>query len=136
MVLDKFFLKYEGRGGRRQIQTDPPPQGKTTFKKSSHIRVKHNLVTMPRSKVALMFNKSACTGMCILDLSKVLMYKFHCDYIKNKYGNNSRPFFTDTDSLMYEIKLKMSLKKLAAMKKCLILLIIRLSQNTMMIQTN
>ena len=42
--------------------------------------------------------------MCILELSKVLMYEFHYDYIKNKYGNNSRLLFTDTDSLMYEIK--------------------------------
>ena len=32
------------------------------------------------------------------------MYEFHYDYIRNKYGNNSRPLFTDTDSLMYEIK--------------------------------
>ena len=34
----------------------------------------------------------------------VLMYDFHYDYIKNKYGNNSRILFTDTNSLMYEIK--------------------------------
>ena len=32
------------------------------------------------------------------------MYEFHFDHIKNKFGSNSRLFFTDTDSLMYEIK--------------------------------
>ena len=32
------------------------------------------------------------------------MYKFHYDYIKNKYDNKSRLLFTDTKSLMYEIK--------------------------------
>ena len=42
--------------------------------------------------------------MCILDLSKVLMYEFHCDYIQNKYDNNSRLLFTDNDSLMCEVK--------------------------------
>ena len=42
--------------------------------------------------------------MCLLDLSKVLMNEFHCDFIQNKYGNNSRLLLTDTDSLMHEIK--------------------------------
>ena len=37
-------------------------------------------------------------------LSKVLMCEFHYNYIKNKYGNNSRLLLTNTDSLMYEIK--------------------------------
>ena len=34
----------------------------------------------------------------------MLVYEFHYDYIKNKYDGNSRLLFTDTDSLMYEIK--------------------------------
>ena len=37
-------------------------------------------------------------------MSKVLIYKFHYDYLKNKYDNNSRLLFNDTDSLIYEIK--------------------------------
>ena len=64
----------------------------------------NNLVVIRKNKVTLRLNKPAYIGMCILELSKVLMYEFHYDYIKNKYGNNSRLLFIDTDSLMYEIK--------------------------------
>ena len=42
--------------------------------------------------------------MCILKLSKIVMYKFHYDYIKKKYDNKSKLIFTDNGSLMYEIK--------------------------------
>ena len=64
----------------------------------------NDLVAMRKNKATLTLNKPAYTGTCILELSKVLMYEFHYDYIKNKYGNNSRLLFTDTDSLVYEIK--------------------------------
>ena len=42
--------------------------------------------------VAIRKNKVTLT-LCVLDLSKVLMYEFHYDYIKNKYDNNSRLLF-------------------------------------------
>ena len=62
------------------------------------------LVATHKNKVTLALNKPAYIGMCILELSKILTCKFHYDYIKNKYGNDSRLLFTDTDSLMFEIK--------------------------------
>ena len=61
----------------------------------------NDLVAIRKNKVTLTLNKPAYIGVCILELSKVLMYEFHYDYIKIKYGNNSRLSFTDTDSLMY-----------------------------------
>ena len=70
----------------------------------SHKIFDNDLVAICRSKVTLTLNKPACIRMCILELSKVLIYEFHYDYIKNKYGNNSKLLFTDTDSLIYEIK--------------------------------
>ena len=63
-----------------------------------------DLVAVRKNKVTLTLSKVAYARMCILDFSKVLMTEFHYDYIKNKYGNNSRLLFTATDSLMCKIK--------------------------------
>ena len=63
-----------------------------------------NLVAMHKIKETLTLNRPAYIGMCILDLSKTLMYDFHYNYIKKKYGDKAKLLFTDTDSLTYDIE--------------------------------
>ena len=63
------------------------------------------------------------------------MYKFHNDYIKNMTTNQN--YYSQT--LINEcrkLKLTMFMKILASIKKCAISVIIRLSRNTMITQTN
>ena len=63
-----------------------------------------DLVAVHKIKETLKLDRPAYVGMCILDLSKTLMYDFHYNYIKKRYNNKAKLLFTDTDSLCYEIE--------------------------------
>ena len=63
-----------------------------------------NLMAVHKVKETFSLNRPVYVGMCILDLSKTLMYDFHYNYIKKRYGNRAKLLFTDTDSLTHEIE--------------------------------
>ena len=71
-----------------------------------------DLVAVHKIKETLTLDRPAYVGMCILDLSKTLMYDFHYNYIKSRYTNKAKLLFTDTDSLCYEIKTRDVYKEL------------------------
>ena len=48
-------------------------------------------------------NKPLYLGMSILDISKMLLYKFWYDYIKRKYEDRSKLCYTSTDSFIIHI---------------------------------
>ena len=61
----------------------------------SHKIFRNNLVVIRKSKLVLKLSKAAHFEMCILELGKVLMYKFHYGYIGNKYDNKLKLLITD-----------------------------------------
>ncbi|PFX18050.1 hypothetical protein AWC38_SpisGene17607 [Stylophora pistillata] len=73
-----------------------------------------NLIAIHMGRTSIKFDKPVFCGMAILDLSKTLMYDFHYNYIKKKYGDKAKLLFTDTDSLMYEIETEDFYKDIAA----------------------
>ena len=70
---------------------------------SQKIIDKKNLVAVHCRRKILNLNKPIYTGFCILELSKLLMYQFHYDYVLKTF-DNVKSLFTNTDSLVYENK--------------------------------
>lgn len=63
-----------------------------------------DLMAINNGKPEVKFNKPVIVGVCVLDLSKLLMYDFHYNTMKQKYGDQCKMIYTDTDSLIYEIE--------------------------------
>ena len=64
-----------------------------------------NLMGCEMGKIKVVMNKLVYLGQAILDLSKIIMYEFHYDYMVPKYGlEKLKLCYMDTDSLVYDIK--------------------------------
>ena len=66
-------------------------------------RFSENLLAIEMKKTKVKMNKPVYLGMSILDISKMLMYKFWYDYIKPKYEDRAKLCYTDTDSFIIHI---------------------------------
>ena len=63
-----------------------------------------NLMGCEMGKIKVVMNKPVYLGQAILDLSKIIMYEFHYDYMVPKYGDKIKLCYMDTDSYVYDIK--------------------------------
>ena len=83
---------------KRRNQLAPEPNYHTTKYFSE------NLMATEIKKIRVKMNKPIYLRMSILDISKILMYEFWCDYIKPKYQNKAKLCYIDTDSFIIHTK--------------------------------
>ena len=86
VTRDKKYLKYM------------KPNFKDGFPFSKH------LFAVEMGKTEIKMNKPVYLGQAILDLSKTLMYEFHYDFMRPKYGSKVKLCYVDTDGFVYEIE--------------------------------
>ena len=63
-----------------------------------------NLMGCEMGKIKVIMNKPVYLGQVILDLSKIVMYELHYDYMKHKYPEGLTLCYMDMDSLIYDIE--------------------------------
>ena len=79
-----------------RLVTDEKKLDKLTSKPTyvnSKIFNENLIAAVHKIKEALTLNRPANVGMCILDLSKTLIYDFHYNYIKKRYGDRTELLF-------------------------------------------
>ena len=63
-----------------------------------------DLMACEMGKIKVVMNKPVYLRQAILDLSKLIMYEFHYDYMLPKYKEKIKLCYMDTDSYVYDIK--------------------------------
>ena len=90
-VFDKTLENIRNRVDIRLISSDKVAQklaAKSTFDRC--MIFDDNLITVHMKKTKLYFSNPVYLGMSILGLSKSVVYDFHYNHIKTKYGNNAK----------------------------------------------
>ena len=116
--FDKNFFKLlsnacfgktkENLRNRRQTKfLYTEPEAKTCTLKPTFLNfqiIHDSLVSVNFTQSSFFWNKPTPVGAAILDLSKIVLYKFHYSEMKPKFEDSLKVVYKDTDSLLYRIE--------------------------------
>ena len=87
------------------VNNDPEHLNRLTAKPTykSTMEISDDICAVERIKATVMLNKPIYLGLCVLDLSKVLMYDFYYNKLTQLFPE-VKLLFTDTDSLCVAIE--------------------------------
>ena len=95
-ILENRYIKLVTNKKRNKSVSEP------NYHTINYISEDLSIIEMNKTKVKM--NKPIYLGLSVLDISKILMYKFWYDYMKPKYGNRVKLCYMDTDSFVMNIK--------------------------------
>lgn len=93
----RLVNKWHTRYGGKSLICRPNFKGIKIFNE--------NLVAVEFNKISIKIDKPMIVGVAILEISKILMYSFHYEFMMKKYGyEKCKLAYTDTDSFIYCIE--------------------------------
>ena len=94
-----FGKSMENLRKRQRVELVQPETNPKKYRKL----IADNLVAVHIKKGLIRMERPIYVGFTVLELSKLCMYQFYYDILKEKYGGNVELAYTDTDSLLVKI---------------------------------
>ena len=97
-VLNRSNIKLINNDPEKLLKMIRQPNFQNAYQISS------KLCLVESKPIKTVFNKPIYLGACILETSKLHMYQFWYDHLKNKYNNKVELIYTDTDSFIIQVE--------------------------------
>ena len=97
-VLNRYNIKLINNDPEKLLKLIREPNFQHAYE------ISDKLFLVESTPIKTVFNKPIYIGACILETSKLHMYQFWYDHLKNKYNNKVELIYTDTDSLIIHVE--------------------------------